>query len=64
MNRKIGHNREGVRRCFDILLWFAAKLRNEVAPILTEDQRKLIGKFVADQDQAVGKFLDQVGGNP
>lgn len=42
----------------------AAKLRNELAPILTEDQRKLIGKFVADQDQAVGKFLDQAGGNP
>ena len=42
----------------------AAKLRNEVAPILTEDQQKLIGKFVADQDQAVGKFLDQAGGNP
>ena len=42
----------------------AAKLRNEVAPILTEDQRKLIGKSVADQDQAVGKFLEQAGGNP
>ena len=42
----------------------AAKLRNELAPILTEDQRKLIGKFVAEQDQAVGKFLDQAGEKP
>jgi Spy/CpxP family protein refolding chaperone len=42
----------------------ASKLRNQVAPILTEEQRKRIGKFVADQDQAVGRFLEQAGGNP
>ncbi len=42
----------------------ASKLRNQVAPILSEEQRKLIGKFVADQDQAVGKFLERAGGNP
>ena len=40
----------------------AAKLRNQVAPILTEDQQKRIGRFIAEQDQAVGKFLDQAGG--
>lgn len=42
----------------------AAKLRNQVAPILTEDQQKLVGKFIADQDHAVGEFLEQAGGNP
>ncbi len=39
----------------------AAKLRNQLAPILTEQQRKRIGQFIADQDQAVGRFLEQAG---
>jgi Spy/CpxP family protein refolding chaperone len=42
----------------------AAKLRNQVAPILTEHQQKRIGQFIADQDQAVGKFLDQASQQP
>lgn len=42
----------------------ASKLRNQVAPILTDEQRTRIGKCIADQDQAVGKFLDRAGGNP
>ena len=42
----------------------AVKLRNQVAPILTEPQQKLIGQFIADQDRAVGKFLDQAGQHP
>ena len=42
----------------------AAKLRNQVAPILTEQQQKRIGQFIADQDQAVGKFLDQASQQP
>ena len=37
----------------------ASKLRNEIAPILTEDQRHLIGKFLAENDAAINKFLDQ-----
>jgi Spy/CpxP family protein refolding chaperone len=36
----------------------ASKLRSEVAPILTEDQHNLIGKFLADNDAAIDKFLD------
>jgi Spy/CpxP family protein refolding chaperone len=39
----------------------ATKLRNQVAPILTEEQRKLIGKHIAAQDEAVGGFLEQAG---
>jgi Spy/CpxP family protein refolding chaperone len=39
----------------------ATKLRNQVAPILTEEQRKLIGKHIAAQDEAVAKFLEQAG---
>ena len=42
----------------------AAKLRNQVAPILTDSQQKLIGQFIADQDQAVAKFLDQASQHP
>ncbi len=42
----------------------AAKLRNQVAPILTEQQQKRIGQFIADQDQAVGNFLDQASQQP
>jgi len=37
----------------------ASKLKAQVAPILTSEQRKLIGQFLADQDQAVDRFLDQ-----
>ena len=37
----------------------ASKLRNEVAPILTEEQRHLIGKFLKDNDEAVNKFLEK-----
>jgi Spy/CpxP family protein refolding chaperone len=36
----------------------ASKLRNEIAPILTEDQRHMIGKFLKDNDAAVDKFLE------
>jgi len=39
----------------------AAKLRSQIAPILTETQRQRIGQFIADQDQAVGRFLEQAG---
>ena len=39
----------------------AVKLRNQLAPILTEQQRTRIGQFIADQDQAVGRFLEQAG---
>ena len=42
----------------------AAKLRNQIAPILTDPQRKLIAEFIADQDQAVGKFLDHASQHP
>jgi Spy/CpxP family protein refolding chaperone len=37
----------------------ASKLRNEIAPILTEEQRHLIGKFLKDNDEAVNKFLEK-----
>ncbi|MGO9114250.1 MAG: Spy/CpxP family protein refolding chaperone [Thermoguttaceae bacterium] len=36
----------------------ASKLRNEIVPILTEDQCHLIGKFLNDNDAAIDKFLD------
>jgi Spy/CpxP family protein refolding chaperone len=36
----------------------ASKLRGEIAPILTEDQQHLIGKFLAENDAAVSKFLE------
>jgi Spy/CpxP family protein refolding chaperone len=36
----------------------ASKLRNEIVPILTEDQCHLIGKFLSDNDAAIDKFLD------
>jgi Spy/CpxP family protein refolding chaperone len=35
----------------------ASKLRNEIAPILTEEQRGLIKKFLEENDAAVDKFL-------
>ena len=37
----------------------ASKLRNELAPILTEEQRQLIAKFLAENDAAVNKFLEK-----
>ena len=37
----------------------ASKLRNEIAPILTEEQQHLIGKFLVENDAAITKFLDQ-----
>jgi Spy/CpxP family protein refolding chaperone len=37
----------------------ASRLRNEIAPILTEEQRQLIGKFLAENDAAVNKLLDK-----
>ena len=37
----------------------AAKLRGQVAPILTAEQRQLIQRFLAEQDAAVNKLLDQ-----
>ena len=40
----------------------AVKLRDQVAPILTEEQQQRIGRFIAEQDRAVSKFLDQAGG--
>ena len=36
-----------------------SKLRNEIAPILTDEQQKLIGKFLAENDAAVDKFLTE-----
>ena len=38
----------------------ASKLRNEIEPILTEEQKQAIGKFLAENDAAIGKFLDEV----
>jgi Spy/CpxP family protein refolding chaperone len=35
----------------------ASKLRNEIAPILTEEQRRLIASFFEENDAAVDKFL-------
>jgi Spy/CpxP family protein refolding chaperone len=37
----------------------ASKLRNEVAPILSAEQQQLIGKFLAENDAAVNKFLEK-----
>lgn len=37
----------------------AAKLRGELAPILTPDQRQLVGKFLAERDATIDKFLVQ-----
>ena len=36
----------------------ASKLRNEIAPILTEDQCKSIDKFLGENDAAIDKFLE------
>jgi Spy/CpxP family protein refolding chaperone len=36
----------------------ASKLRSAIAPILTDDQRHLIGKFLVDNDAAIDKFLE------
>jgi Spy/CpxP family protein refolding chaperone len=37
----------------------ATKLRNEVAPILTSEQRERIGQFFSEQDGTVNKFLER-----
>lgn len=37
----------------------ATKLRNEIAPILTEEQRLLIAQFLQENDAAVDKFLNR-----
>jgi Spy/CpxP family protein refolding chaperone len=37
----------------------ASKLKAQIAPILTEEQRALIVKFMADREQAVDRFLEQ-----
>ena len=37
----------------------AAKLRGQVAPILTAEQRQLVQKFLAEQDAAANKLFDQ-----
>jgi Spy/CpxP family protein refolding chaperone len=38
----------------------AAKLRSDLAPILTPEQRELIHKFLAENEAVVSKFLDKV----
>jgi Spy/CpxP family protein refolding chaperone len=37
----------------------ASKLKAQIAPILTDEQRVLIVKFMADREQAVDRFLEQ-----
>ncbi|MHB0956655.1 MAG: Spy/CpxP family protein refolding chaperone [Pirellulaceae bacterium] len=37
----------------------ASKLRNELAPILTEEQKQRIGEFFSEQDAAVNKVLER-----
>jgi Spy/CpxP family protein refolding chaperone len=39
----------------------AAKLRGELAPILTEAQRQTIAEFIAEHDDTVTKFLEKAG---
>lgn len=39
----------------------AAKLRGELAPVLTEEQRQTIVEFIAERDDSVTKFLDKAG---
>ena len=36
----------------------ASKLRNEIAPVLTEEQQHMIGKFLKENDAAIDKFLE------
>jgi Spy/CpxP family protein refolding chaperone len=38
----------------------AGKLRNELAPIMSEEQRQMIKKFFADSDRSADNFLGQV----
>jgi Spy/CpxP family protein refolding chaperone len=40
----------------------AAQLRGQLAPILNEEQHRLIGDFIAEQDKAMAAFLEQAGG--
>jgi hypothetical protein len=38
----------------------AAKLRGELAPVLSAEQKELIHKFLAENEAVVSKFLDKV----
>lgn len=42
----------------------ASKLRNEIAPILTEEQQHLIHDFLKENDAAVDKFLQTAAKTP
>ena len=37
----------------------AVKLRNQLAPVLTDEQQELIGRFIHDKDNSVESFLEQ-----
>ncbi len=37
----------------------AVKLRNQLAPVLTDEQQTLIGQFVKDKDNSIERFLEQ-----
>jgi len=37
----------------------AAKLKRQIAPILTDEQRQSVRKFLDQQDEAVVKFLEK-----
>jgi len=39
----------------------AAKVKGEVAPVLTDDQKALIKTCIADCDKAVGRFFEEAG---
>lgn len=39
----------------------AAELRDEIAPILTDDQHALIDEFIAANDSEVGQFMKEAG---
>lgn len=39
----------------------AAKLRGELAPILTDEQRQTVAGFIAERDDSVTNFLEKAG---
>jgi Spy/CpxP family protein refolding chaperone len=39
----------------------AAKIRDEVDPVLTAEQKQAVQKFMTDNDEAVGKFFKKMG---
>ena len=41
-----------------------ARFETEIAPIFTEDQKKLICRFLQDNDAAVDKFLTKAAESP